>query len=166
MNKENTEDCPCGSNKTYLACCEKFLQGKQIPPTPEALMRSRYTAFTFSNIDYISQTMTGVALQNFNPDNAKVWAKQIKWLGLEVINASPIENNERGSVEFIVHYLLNDRKQNLHEISEFRRENDRWYYVDGAPGNSVNAVEESSKVGRNDPCPCGSEKKYKKCCGS
>lgn len=22
------------------------------------------------------------------------------------------------------------------------------------------------KVGRNDPCPCGSGKKYKKCCGS
>ena len=21
------------------------------------------------------------------------------------------------------------------------------------------------KVGRNDPCPCGSGKKYKKCCG-
>ncbi len=23
----------------------------------------------------------------------------------------------------------------------------------------------SEKVGRNDPCPCGSGKKYKKCCG-
>jgi len=22
-----------------------------------------------------------------------------------------------------------------------------------------------NKVGRNDPCPCGSGKKYKKCCG-
>jgi uncharacterized protein YecA (UPF0149 family) len=26
-------------------------------------------------------------------------------------------------------------------------------------------VEHSPKVGRNDPCPCGSGKKYKKCCG-
>ena len=25
---------------------------------------------------------------------------------------------------------------------------------------------ESGKVGRNDPCPCGSGKKYKKCCGT
>jgi preprotein translocase subunit SecA len=24
---------------------------------------------------------------------------------------------------------------------------------------------EEAKVGRNDPCPCGSGKKYKKCCG-
>jgi hypothetical protein len=27
-------------------------------------------------------------------------------------------------------------------------------------------VEHSPKIGRNDPCPCGSGKKYKKCCGS
>ena len=25
---------------------------------------------------------------------------------------------------------------------------------------------ESAKIGRNDPCPCGSGKKYKKCCGA
>jgi preprotein translocase subunit SecA len=24
---------------------------------------------------------------------------------------------------------------------------------------------EGAKIGRNDPCPCGSGKKYKKCCG-
>ncbi len=27
------------------------------------------------------------------------------------------------------------------------------------------AVAVGHKVGRNDPCPCGSGKKYKKCCG-
>jgi len=26
-------------------------------------------------------------------------------------------------------------------------------------------VQVAAKVGRNDPCPCGSGKKYKKCCG-
>jgi SWIM/SEC-C metal-binding protein len=26
--------------------------------------------------------------------------------------------------------------------------------------------ESEKKVGRNDPCPCGSGKKYKKCCGN
>ena len=28
-----------------------------------------------------------------------------------------------------------------------------------------NNLNESKKIGRNDPCPCGSNKKYKKCCG-
>ena len=26
-------------------------------------------------------------------------------------------------------------------------------------------IAHSEKIGRNDPCPCGSGKKYKKCCG-
>jgi SEC-C motif-containing protein len=160
----NTTTCPCGSNQTYAKCCESFLLGKSFPSTPEALMRSRYSAFTFSNIDYISQTMTGVALKNFNADNAKAWAKKIKWLGLKVVHSSPIENNH-GTVEFIVDYILDGRRQTLHEISEFQHENDRWYYVDGAPGDNVNALEQSEKIGRNDPCPCGSGDKYKKCCG-
>ena len=30
---------------------------------------------------------------------------------------------------------------------------------------AVAAAKKSAKVGRNDPCPCGSGKKYKKCCG-
>ena len=34
------------------------------------------------------------------------------------------------------------------------------------PGNSsVTVVRSGAKVGRNDPCPCGSGKKYKNCCG-
>ncbi len=33
------------------------------------------------------------------------------------------------------------------------------------PGKGQPIVRESPKIGRNDPCPCGSGKKYKKCCG-
>jgi preprotein translocase subunit SecA len=33
----------------------------------------------------------------------------------------------------------------------------------GAPGGRAGAA---ARVGRNDPCPCGSGKKYKKCCGA
>ena len=35
----------------------------------------------------------------------------------------------------------------------------------GAPTATAVTQLKSSKVGRNDPCPCGSGKKYKKCCG-
>ena len=34
------------------------------------------------------------------------------------------------------------------------------------PSAAATATREAPKVGRNDPCPCGSGKKYKKCCGS
>ena len=32
--------------------------------------------------------------------------------------------------------------------------------------SSTTVVNEGPKIGRNDPCPCGSGKKYKKCCGA
>ncbi len=37
----------------------------------------------------------------------------------------------------------------------------------GAPDKAIDPIKNlQPKVGRNDPCPCGSGKKYKKCCGS
>jgi len=36
---------------------------------------------------------------------------------------------------------------------------------DGTAEASKTVVRKSPKVGRNDPCPCGSGLKYKKCCG-
>ena len=43
--------------------------------------------------------------------------------------------------------------------------------IEVGPGGLVDGkevkmtVKKGQKVGRNDPCPCGSGKKYKKCCG-
>jgi len=34
----------------------------------------------------------------------------------------------------------------------------------GVKGTTIRKSAESSPIGRNDPCPCGSGKKYKKCC--
>lgn len=35
----------------------------------------------------------------------------------------------------------------------------------GMPGKIETYRREAPRIGRNDPCPCGSGKKYKKCCG-
>ncbi|NEX16830.1 MAG: hypothetical protein C1943_09425 [Halochromatium sp.] len=48
--------CPCGSGKTLADCCGPFLDGTSAPATAEALMRSRYTAFTQSAVDYLRTT--------------------------------------------------------------------------------------------------------------
>lgn len=37
---------------------------------------------------------------------------------------------------------------------------------DGKPSSHVPVMRETPKIGRNDACPCGSGKKYKKCCGA
>jgi hypothetical protein len=37
-------------------------------------------------------------------------------------------------------------------------------YLEASSGKPKPIVRAGSKLGRNDPCPCGSGKKYKKCC--
>ncbi|NER81006.1 MAG: zinc chelation protein SecC, partial [Leptolyngbya sp. SIO1D8] len=52
----NPSLCPCGSQRPFSACCEPYLLGQAIAPTAEALMRSRYTAYCQSNVDYLVAT--------------------------------------------------------------------------------------------------------------
>lgn len=144
--------CPCGSNKSYETCCKIFIDGSTTPSTPEALMRARYTAYTQANIGYISKTMKGPAANDFNAVEAEAWAKQITWETLQVIGAK--QEKTQGWVEFIAHYSYEAKRHRLHEVSEFSLENGKWYYTDG----------KTPKIGRNDPCICGSHKKFKKCC--
>ena len=126
------ELCPCGSNKNYLNCCGSFIEGADSPPTPEALMRSRYTAYTQANIGYIIKTMKGKAAKRFDASSALAWAKKSKWLSLTIVTAKPVaENDKKGIVEFIAHYVLNGKQQSIHEVSEFHCQKGVWYYFNG-----------------------------------
>lgn len=147
------EICPCHSGKPYSSCCKLFIEGGQTPETPEQLMRSRYTAYTLSNVDYIANTMKGAAATGFNKEETKQWCQHIQWHPLKVINTKV--DGSKGTVEFIARYSVKNNIDTIYEISEFHREDGKWYYVDGI----------TPKINRNDPCPCQSQKKYKKCCG-
>lgn len=119
--------CPCGSNKNYNDCCGRYLDGSEAAPTAEALMRSRYTAYTLLREDYLRSTWhpsTRPAALNLADEVAS------KWLGLEVKRHEQ-QDAEHAVVEFVARYKLNGRAQRLHETSRFVRENGRWFYVDG-----------------------------------
>lgn len=124
--------CFCGSHKAYEACCELYISGKQLAPNPEALMRSRFTAYTQADINYIVRTMMGPAAKDFNITNALHWAQEVSWLGLEVVKVSPLTNSGKlGFVEYIASFRLHGQVQKLHEVSEFHLENGAWFYFDG-----------------------------------
>lgn len=124
--------CPCGSKIAYQACCEPYHCDMVLPQTPEALMRSRYTAYVLANIDYIQKTMCGKALENFNALEAKSWAQNVKWLKLKIVHAlTPSEN--KGYVEFIARFIDKGQHHHIHEISEFQCISGKWFYVDGVP---------------------------------
>ena len=92
-------------------------------------MRSRYTAYTMNNLDYIEATMRGPALALFNKKATQYPSTQ--WLGLEVLKSYMDPKNPTvGYVEFIAHYKDNGMENQIHELSEFHLEDGHWYYVD------------------------------------
>jgi SEC-C motif-containing protein len=161
-----TDACPCGSGKTLDACCGPIIAGAPVP-TAEALMRSRYTAFVRGDLDHVERTHAPEARDGFDRAEMERWARAVDWRGLTIRSSEGGgPEDETGAVEFVARYAEKGGKpQAHHERSTFRREDGRWLYVDGEfnPKGKPVRVE---KVGRNDPCPCGSGRKYKKCCGA
>ena len=157
--------CPCGSGSDFDECCGPVIGGTPAP-NPESLMRSRFTAFVHGDLDHIENTHAEEVRESFNRSAAESMAKSVEWVGLEIRGTSGGgEDDDTGTVEFAARFKKDGELQVHHERSNFRREEGRWVYVDGKmnPKGKPHRVE---KVGRNDPCPCGSGKKYKKCCGA
>lgn len=119
--------CPCGSEKTYADCCGPWHAGLAAGVhalTPEALMRSRYSAYVTGHIEYLLATWH----PSTSPGELELWP--VKWLGLEVHYTEA--EGDAGVVEFVArHRDSSGRAQRLHETSRFVRQDGRWYYIDG-----------------------------------
>ena len=150
--------CCCDSGLLVGDCCGPIVAGDSNAATAEALMRSRYTANVLRNTDYLLATWHPSSRpQSMNGDTIPVWC------GLTVLSVDKgIEGDEQGVVEFRALYKTGTGIGILHEKSRFVYENGCWFYVDGQliKGSSCKC----GKTGRNSLCPCGSGKKYKKCC--
>ena len=151
-------DCYCGSAMAFLTCCAPFLQGEALPETAEQLMRSRYSAYVSMAIDYLADTVSIYKKAEHRPEAIRGWAESVDWKRLELLGTSDVSENE-GTVEFRAWYIDAGGLQCLQENSVFYREQGKWKYSHGSQSTA------KPKVGRNEPCPCGSGKKYKKCCG-
>jgi len=159
--------CPCQSGKEYDACCGPLISGRETAATAEVVMRARYSAFAKGEVEYLKQSLHPGYRADYDPVSTKQWADNSEWLKLEIVNTSGGgKDDEQGTVEFIATYRQKDVTLEHHEIAEFSRHNGIWYYTDGKIVTPGTVRHQGPKVGRNDPCPCGSGKKYKKCCGS
>jgi SEC-C motif-containing protein len=129
-------------------------------------MRSRYTAFVRQEIPYLARSLHPTQRHDYDEDASARWARESAWEGLDILNASVDPGNgSRGTVEFKAHYRQDGVAHIHHEVAEFRKSGGRWYYYAGKTGAAPQYRRETPKVGRNEPCPCGSGRKYKKCCG-
>ena len=131
-------------------------------------MRSRYSAYVLGDTAYLLRTWAGEK----RPPRLDLANDRSEWLGLQVVRTTGGgEAETTGEVEFIARFRLTGRQGQLHERSRFRREASTWVYVDGDAQTSYAAAPVTTparaqpSVGRNDPCPCGSGQKWKRCCG-
>ena len=161
------KDCPCGSNKEYAACCEPLFTGEKTADTAEALMRSRYSSHAKKQFDYIYDTTHPDTRKESDRAETASWSRKLDWQRLEIRDVEGGgPEDATGRVEFVARYRKNGRAFDHHEIAEFERQDDRWYFKDGKAPQPVQVVRQGPKIGRNDPCHCGSGKKFKKCCGA
>lgn len=160
-------NCPCGSDKTYAECCEPVIKGERKAVTCEELMRARYSAYTQVEMDFIFESVHPDHRDRNDRDDSREWAANSIWGGLTVLETTGGgADDETGTVEFIAMYNYGGEDARYHEVATFDKVEGEWYFTDGEPGVSKPIVREEPKVGRNDPCFCGSGKKFKKCCGA
>ncbi|WP_127554813.1 YchJ family protein [Saccharospirillum alexandrii] len=115
--------CHCGQTEPYLSCCGRFLEAGAYPRDPETLMRSRFTAYRLQRLNYLIRT--------WHPDTCPALTADhlegTDWQQLQVIRSKA--GLKKGWVEFIAQYVdEQDKPEQLHEISEFRKVKNRWVY--------------------------------------
>lgn len=121
-------------------------------------MRSRYSAYALGLIDYLVSTTLPAQQSGLDRASIESWSRSSTWLGLEVQSSELIEGAPpHAYVTFTAHWRDAQGEQSHRERSAFVRPAERWYFID--PTVKLGA-------GRNDPCPCLSGQKFKKCCAS
>ncbi|MCQ2388989.1 MAG: YchJ family protein [Kiritimatiellae bacterium] len=163
---KDIELCPCKSGKTYGECCGPVHAGARKAETAEELMRARYSAYAVEEIGFLKTSGGSDVQAEFDEKSSLEWARSAKWNGLEILATEKGGvGDDEGVVEFVAHYAAQGKDVAHHERAFFQKIDGEWKFIDGEIQTGEPYRREQPKINRNALCPCGSGKKYKKCCG-
>jgi SEC-C motif-containing protein len=162
---DSNQICPCGSSQLFATCCEPVINGVRESETAEQLMRARYSAFAAGAMDFVVATTHSRTRAEVNLADITEWSRTSIWHGLEILETKD-PGNGTAVVSFVARFTQQGQEQNHRERSEFEREDGKWRFVTGEQLKNPTVRYETPRAGRNDPCPCGSGKKFKKCCAA
>ncbi len=150
--------CYCGSGQEFEDCCGSIINGKRKAETALELMKSRYSAYCTVAGAYLMATTHLATRFQYHQESIEAWARESEWKGLKIISTQKgTALDEQGEVSFQAFYNDEQKKSRVHyEHSFFVKQQNEWFYHSG----------KIIPINRNDSCPCGSGKKYKKCCGT
>ena len=168
------QECPCGSVFPYTDCCGLLIRDSTVADTAEDLMRSRYTAHVVEEWDYLVKTRRADERKDLK--DLAIANEGVEWKKLEVFNSHKGgSGDDEGEVTYSATFEKNGKTETLKETAIFVKEEGRWVYCGERSQPKITPpkvsrsgkpfVRSEAKVGRNDPCSCGSGKKFKKCCG-
>jgi SEC-C motif-containing protein len=150
-------NCPCGSGNAFNQCCGHN-HAATPAPSAELLMRSRYSAYVLGRVDYLQATTLPAQQAALDIEGISRWSLNSTWLGLEVNDSVVLGGKpEHALVTFTARWHDQSGEHAHQERSAFVQCNGKWYFIDPTV---------PLKAGRNDPCPCGSGAKFKKCCAA
>ena len=155
------QPCPCGSGLDFALCCEPVITGKRPAANAEQLMRARFTAHVAEHNSFLHHSHYETSLQPFVEDTD---TKGLAWTRLVIHSHEPEVKPDLSFVDFTAYYTEGGAEGTLQERSEFQRIKGNWYYTKTVRHGPAPVKSAGPKVGRNDPCPCGSGKKFKQCC--
>lgn len=163
--------CPCGSRKALEQCCQPIIDGTDAPITAEALMRARYSAYVLGEIDFIIESNHPDTRDEALREDIEQWSKGSEWMGLYILEVEGGEQGEdEGTIRFRARYGMDGKVHVHNERARFRRDaGGAWKFHTAEDGTDsepelVPVTPRSEQVGRNEPCPCGSGRKFKRCC--
>lgn len=128
-------------------------------------MRARYSAFATGAVEFVVATTHSTTRSEVDLSDIREWSQTSTWHGLEILETKNIDDHKT-LVSFEARFTQRGKEQHHREQSLFEHENGKWRFVTGDQLKNPTVRYDSPRPGRNDPCPCGSGKKYKKCCGA
>jgi len=156
--------CPCGSKLPYGNCCQPIHINIRTAKLPEQIIRARFAAMAIGNMDFFRQS---IILMSRHMLDAEVLLARLKH---QIFHSIKITHVERKGVlrrAAVIHSQITKGKRGkltTHtERTCLKREAFAWRVVNI---DLVATDIRPPKGGKNVPCPCGSGRKYKHCCGS
>jgi SEC-C motif domain protein len=128
--------CPCTSGLPYRACCGPYHRGEAEPPSPEALLRSRFSAFALRDARYLWKTLDAEHPDREHPEAEmqrviKRSAEQLRYMRLHVLDRREPDEAGVAKVLFLAEVYDKGRNVSFIELSSFRHDGEGWRYFEG-----------------------------------
>lgn len=124
-------------------------------------MRSRFTAHAIRDYAHLHRTYLETARQPYVEETG---GDDVVWTRLVIHSHEAGPKPDIAFVDFSAYFQAEGGEQAMHEKSEFLRIGGTWFFARPVRNGPAPIKSAHPKVGRNDPCPCGSGKKHKHCC--